>query len=250
MVVVNDNSTDETAKIISEYTSKYDWITSVEQVSSSAHLPGSKIINAFYKGYETLDEDYDVICKYDADLIFPNHYLESLAKHYNANLKLGMVAGHCIIKKNDEWIRESLTGKDHIRGALKAYRKQCFIDIGKLKPAMGWDTIDELLAAYYNWTFITDDTLEVKHLKPTGISYNPESKQLQGEALYKLRFGFPLSFLAIIKLAFKKKSIVFFKNSLWGYVLAGKNNSEFLITAEQGKFIRKYRWSKIRKKLF
>ena len=250
VVVVNDNSTDETAKIISEYTSKYDWITSVEHVSSSAHLPGSKIINAFYKGYETLDEDYDVICKYDADLIFPNHYLESLAKHYNANLKLGMVAGHCTIKKNDEWIRESLTGKDHIRGALKAYRKQCFIDIGKLKPAMGWDTIDELLAAYYNWTFITDDTLEVKHLKPTGISYNPESKQLQGEALYKLRFGFPLSVLAIIKLAFKKKSIAFLKNSLWGYVLAGKNNSEFLVTAEQGKFIRKYRWSKIRKKLF
>ena len=62
-----------------------------------------------------------------------------------------MVAGFCYIQKNDEWVLENLTSKDHIRGALKAYRKECFFDIGKLKPSMGWDTVDELLAKYHNW---------------------------------------------------------------------------------------------------
>jgi hypothetical protein len=71
-----------------------------------------------------------------------------------------MIAGHCYIEKDGSWVLENLTGKDHIRGALKAYRKKCFQDIGKLKPAMGWDTMDELLALYYNWTFRTDDTLK------------------------------------------------------------------------------------------
>jgi hypothetical protein len=30
-------------------------------------------------------------------------------------------------------------------GALKAYRKETFKEIGGLKAQMGWDTVDELL---------------------------------------------------------------------------------------------------------
>ena len=78
LVIVNDNSTDNTEEIIKAYADKHSWISLVNNKSSDKHLPGSKIINAFYKGYEGLDEDYDVICKFDADLIFPNNYLEQL----------------------------------------------------------------------------------------------------------------------------------------------------------------------------
>ena len=161
-----------------------------------------------------------------------------------------MAAGHCYIERNKKWIRESLTGKHHIRGALKSYRKACFNDIGKLKTAMGWDTIDELLALYYQWTFMTDDCLIVKHLKPTGDSYNTTSKYLQGEAWYKLRFGFTLTLLASMKLAFKKRSILCFINYLHGFFQAKFKNTDYLITTEQGKFIRQYRWKQIIKKLF
>ena len=250
VVVVNDNSTDKTSRIVSEFTNKYDWISLIENTSSEAHLPGSKIIKAFYKGYETLDDNYDVICKYDADLIFPENYLETLASHYKSDDKLGMIAGHCYIEKDGSWELENLTGKDHIRGALKAYRKACFLDIGKLKPAMGWDTIDELLALYYNWTFRTDDTLKVKHLKPTGVTYNKASKYLQGEAWYKLRFGLALTILASAKLAFRKRSFQYFKDYINGYLKARKSNTEYLITSEQGKFIRNFRWKQMFKKLF
>jgi len=250
VVVVNDNSTDDTSSIISEFANKYEWIYLVENRSSDAHLPGSKIINAFYKGYETLDDNYDVICKYDADLIFPINYLETLASHYTSDERLGMIAGHCYIKKDGNWKLESLTGKDHIRGALKAYRKECFLEIGKLKPAMGWDTIDELLALFYNWTFRTDETLKVKHLKPTGVTYNKASKYLQGEAWYKLRFGFILTFLASAKLAYRKRSFTYFRNYISGFMKAKNNKVDYLITNEQGKFIRSFRWKQMLKKLF
>jgi glycosyltransferase involved in cell wall biosynthesis len=249
VVVVNDNSTDDTAKIVLEFTNKYDWITLVENKSSDAHLPGSKIINAFYKGYETLDDNYDVICKYDADLIFPSNYLETLASHFKSEAQLGMIAGHCYIEKDGNWELENLTGKDHIRGALKAYRKACFLEIGKLKPAMGWDTIDELLALYYNWTFRTDETLQIKHLKPTGVTYNKASKYLQGEAWYKLRFGLALTFLASAKLAYRKRSFKYFKDYINGYLKARNKKLDFLITVEQGKFIRNFRWQQMFKKL-
>ncbi|MCF6294837.1 MAG: glycosyltransferase family 2 protein [Flavobacteriaceae bacterium] len=250
VVVVNDNSTDSTEQIIEAFATKYSWITLVNSNSSNEHLPGAKIINAFYKGFDTLDDNYDVICKYDADLIFPENYLETLVNHFNADKKLGMVAGLCYIRKNKEWILEDLTTKKHIRGALKAYRKECFLEIGKLKPAMGWDTIDELLAQYYGWTFKTDQSLKVKHLKPTGISYGKGSKHLQGEALYKLRYGFPLAMLSFLKLAYKKKSFTLFKNYVSGYLKASKENVDFLITEDQGKFIRELRWKNIFKKFF
>ena len=249
LVVVNDNSTDRTQNIVEAYAEKYSWISLVNSKSSNAHLPGSKIINAFYKGYETLDENYDVVCKFDADLIFPDNYLEQLSIHFNKNSKLGMAAGFCYIKKNDNWILENLTRKDHIRGALKAFRKDCFLKIGKLKPSMGWDTVDELLAKYYGWEIITDESLHVKHLKPTGISYNKASKYLQGEAMYKMRYGFIITLISALKLAYKKGSFSLFKDYLAGYFKAKKKKIDYLVTKEEGEFIRNLRWKGILGKL-
>ena len=249
IVVVNDNSTDDTQHIVEKYVNQHSNISTVNTTSSNEHLPGSKIINAFYKGFETLDQDYDVICKFDADLIFPKHYLEQLSNHFNQNERLGMVAGFCYIEKNNNWILENLTRKDHIRGALKAYRKQCFLDIGKLKPSMGWDTVDELLAKYYDWQLLTDDSLHVKHLKPTGISYNKSSKFLQGEAMYKMRYGFTITLISALKLAYKKKSFTLFKNYMAGYFRAKKQGITPLVTEEQGQFIRRLRWDGMKEKL-
>ncbi len=248
IVVVNDNSTDKTQDIIDAYAEKHSWITLVNSKSSNEHLPGSKIINAFYKGYDTLDKNYDVLCKFDADLIFPNNYLEQLSIHFNKNDRLGMAAGFCYIEKNKEWMLENLTNKDHVRGALKAYKKECFLEIGKLKPSMGWDTVDELLAKYYDWELLTDESLHVKHLKPTGISYNKTSKYLQGEAMYKMRYGFIITLISAIKLAFKKKSFRLFKDYLAGYFKAKKEKIDYLVSEKEGQFIRDLRWKGISQK--
>lgn len=248
VVVVNDNSTDKTEDIVDGYSEKHPFISLINSKSSNQHLPGSKIINAFYKGYETLDTNYDVICKFDADLIFPDNYLEQLTNHFKQNKKLGMAAGFCYIEKNNDWILENLTRKDHIRGALKAYRKDCFLGIGKLKPSMGWDTVDELLAKFYNWEILTDESLHVKHLKPTGISYNKASKYLQGEAMYKMRYGFTITLISALKLAYKKGSISLFKDYMAGYFKAKKENVEYLVSTKEGDFIRDLRWKGILKK--
>ncbi|WP_298530562.1 glycosyltransferase family 2 protein [uncultured Algibacter sp.] len=245
VVIVDDNSTDNTSAIVNSYAEKYDFIHLINLKSSDEHLPGSKIINAFYKGFETLDSNYDVICKFDADLIFPNDYLECLSNHFGKNEKLGLAAGFCYIEKNDHWILENLTRKDHIRGALKAYKKECFLEIGKLKTSMGWDTVDELLAKYNGWDILTDESLHVKHLKPTGISYNKASKHLQGEAMYKMRYGFKITLISALKLAYKKKSFNQFKNYMSGYFKAKKDHLPFLVSKAEGEFIRNLRWKGI-----
>ena len=250
VIVVNDNSSDNTNTIVSEFTEKHTWIYLVENKSSNQHLPGSKIINAFYKGLETANKNYDIICKFDADLIFPSNYLEALSHHFNANPKLGMAAGFCDIEVNGKWQLENLTNKDHIRGALKAYTKTCFEDIGQLKRSMGWDTIDELLAKYYKYEIKTIDELRIKHLKPTGISYNKNAKYLQGEAMYKMRNGFILTLISAVKLSLKKRSFSYFTNYIVGYIKATFNKPKLLVTKDQGRFIRNLRWKGVKTKLF
>ena len=216
IIVVNDHSTDGTQTIIDQFTANYPFIFGIKTTSKAKHEPGSKVINAFNKGLESLDEPYDILCKFDADLIFPNTYLETIARLFKDNSTCGIAGGFCYVQKNGSWVLENLTNKNHVRGALKAYRKECFKQIGGLKSTMGWDTVDELLAQYHGWQVFTDETLHVKHLKPTGKSYTKAARFKQGEAFYKLRYGFILTLIASAKLSYKKETFpLFFRLHPW-----------------------------------
>lgn len=250
IVVVNDNSTDKTATIVADFVNKYSNITQILNKSENKHLPGSKVIKAFYKGFETLDDSYDIIVKLDADLILPNNYFERIIEMFHKDLQIGMVGGFAYIEKNGEWILENLTDKDHIRGAFKAYRKACFNEIGGLQPAMGWDTVDELLCRYYNWEIVTLPELKVKHLKPTGAIYDVSARYKQGEAFYTLGYGTAITTIAALKLATKKGKPLLFIDYIKGFYKAKNENKPLLVTKEQAKFIRNYRWKKIKAKLF
>jgi len=250
VVVVNDNSTDTTAQIVSAFIEKHPFISLLNTTSDTIHLPGSKVIQAFQKGYETLDENYDFIVKLDADLILPPNYFETIIGHFQKDKKIGMVGGFAYIEKNGDWILENLTDKDHIRGAFKAYRKECFQQIGGLKPAMGWDTVDELLAKFYGWKVITNKHLKVKHLKPTGANYNKTARYKQGEAFYTLGYGIIITAIASAKLAIMKKKPFLFFDYIKGFWKAKKVKKPMLVNDEQAQFIRNHRWKKMKEKLF
>lgn len=249
VVVVNDNSTDKTAEIVTAYAKENPFISLVNTSSEAIHLPGSKVIQAFYKGYETLDENYDILVKLDADLILPDNYFQTIINHFKSDERIGMAGGFAYIEKNKEWILENLTDKDHIRGAFKAYRKECFLQIGKLKPAMGWDTVDELLCKFYHWKVITDVSLKVKHLKPTGANYNKTARYKQGEAFYTLGYGFLITAIAAAKLSLKKRKPLLFVDYIQGFLKAKSAAKPLLVTKEQARFIRKYRLTKMKEKL-
>jgi glycosyltransferase involved in cell wall biosynthesis len=249
LIIVDDNSNDQTPQIIQQYVQEFSWIQSIDRKSENVHLPGSKVIQAFQMGFDMVSKDYEIIVKADADLIFPTNYFESILIHFNSDKKIGMAGGFAYIEKNGDWILENLTDKDHIRGAFKAYRKACFEDIGGLKPAMGWDTVDELLARFYGWTIKTDPILQVKHLKPTGQQYNKKARYKQGEAFYTLGYGFWITLIAAVKLAFKKGKPLLFVDYLIGFFKAWQQKTKKLVTHQQAIFIKKYRWKKIREKI-
>lgn len=250
LVLVDDNSSDGSWEILSDYAAKNSNIKVIRATKApSEHLPGSKVVRAFANGLALLDSETDIICKFDSDLIFPSNYIETMVSAFSRNARLGIFGGICSIEVNGAFLPELVADKDHVRGALKAYRKECFDNMGGLKEAMGWDSVDELLAQYYGWEVEAEHTLVVKHLRVTGASYKPAAQKLKGEAFYKMGYGFVLSTIASLKMAKSKGKL-----SLFGYYMSGYFSSVFsdvkpVVTKDEAKFIRKLRWKRIKAKI-
>jgi len=248
VIYVNDNSTDNSKNIIKNLIVKCNWIRVIDHKSFQEHVPGSKIIEAFNFGLKNLETQFDIICKFDADIILPNNYIEKIIKIFNKKEKVGIAGGNLYILKNRKWIYENISAKTHVRGPIKAYRAECFNDINALKSSIGWDTVDVLLAQKKGWLIYTDKDLIVKHLKPTGQKYSLNSKMLQGESLYKMRFGFILSILSLLKSSLNNYSMSRLFFGLLGYCVSFLKQEPFIVTDEEGVFIRNFRWKVIYEK--
>ena len=248
VIYVNDNSTDNSKNIIKNLIAKCEWIRVIDHKSFQEHVPGSKVIEAFNFGLKNLETQFDIICKFDGDIILPKNYIEKIIEIFNEKEKVGIAGGNLYVQKNGKWIYENIAAKTHVRGPIKAYRAECFNDINALKSSIGWDTVDVLLAQKKGWLIYTDKKLIVKHLKPTGQKYSLHSKILQGESLYKMRFGFILSILSLLKSSLNNYSLSRLFFGLIGYCVSFLKQKPFIVTDEEGVYIRNFRWKVIYKK--
>ena len=248
VIYVNDNSTDNSKNIIKNLIGKCEWIRVIDHTSFQEHVPGSKVIEAFNFGLKNLETQFDIICKFDGDIILPKNYIEKIIEIFNEKEKVGIAGGNLYVQKNGKWIYENIAAKTHVRGPIKAYRAECFNDINALKSSIGWDTVDVLLAQKKGWLIYTDKKLIVKHLKPTGQKYSLHSKILQGESLYKMRFGFILSILSLLKSSLNNYSLSRLFFGLIGYCVSFLKQKPFIVTDEEGVYIRNFRWKVIYKK--
>lgn len=250
VVVVNDNSTDKTVEIIQFFVINHSFIKTINSDSNSTkHEPGTKIIEAFYKGFETINPEWDFIVKLDADVILPNDYFETVAEEFQRNPKAGIVGGIALIEKNEKWIYENIGNKKQVRGPFKAYSKVCFDKIGGLKKSIGWDTADELLARFHGFDVMVLENLEVKLQRPTGQDYQKIHGKKTGTTFYKLDYGWAISFIAATKAAWNKKSVSLLFSISKGYLAAALNNDNKIVTNLERRFIRKYRWRGILNRL-
>ena len=244
-VVVNDGSTDKTQEIVENFIVS-NLKFKIQNLKLSAHEPGAKVVQTFYKGLNEIDlKDFDIICKFDADIIFPENYLEKINEVYVQNPKAGMVSGLVFIEKNNEWIFENLSSKNHVRGPIKSYRKKCFEDMNGLRAVLGWDNIDVMLAKMYDWETVTIKDLWVKHLRPTAFKYKKQKAQKLGEYFYNIGLSFPLMLISSAKSSFKNKSISEFFMIIKSFL---NQKNEMILNKKEIQFIRKLRWQEIKNK--
>ena len=249
-VVVNDNSTDNTSKIVSSFIEGKNRFSLLERKknlrSENTHSPGAKVIRAFNFGLNSQDlSDFDIICKFDADIIFPTHYLEEINKVYEENPQIGMASGLVYIEKDGRWQFENLSSKNHVRGPIKSYRKSCFMDMGGLKEILGWDNIDVMLCKMYGFETLTLKKLWVKHLRPTAYKYKNQKAEKLGEYFYNIGLSFPLAIISSLKSSFRNKSFLEFFITMRVFF---KQNSPRVLTKKEIQFIRNLRWQEMYRK--
>ncbi len=250
VIIVNDNSTDGSAEIIGQYVEEYSFITTIDSgTTSTTHEPGSKIVHAFYKGFEKLRKDWEVIVKLDADVILPLNYFEEIIKTFLSDSQIGIAGGIANVLIDGKWEFEKIGNKKQVRGPFKAYSKDCFDKIGGLKESIGWDTVDELLAKYHGFEVKVRPDLEVTLQKPTGINYKNIHGQRTGQGFYKMDYGWIISLIAALKQSWNKKSFSLFISISNGYWNSMVNSDSKIVTKEEGRFIRNYRWSGILNRL-
>ncbi|WP_313599906.1 glycosyltransferase family 2 protein [Epilithonimonas vandammei] len=261
-MIVNDGSTDRTSEIINNFKNQ-DSRFRVLDLETSEHSPGAKVVRTFDKGLQALDwKDFDVVCKYDADIVFPTNYLEKINQTFETNPKAGIVSGLVYIKKyksnseiknlrnpnenwldfsnkNGEWIFENLSSKNHVRGPVKAYRKECFEDMNGLRTVLGWDNLDILLAKKHGWDVVTIKDLWVKHLRPTAYKYKSQKAEKLGQYFYNIGLSLPLAIISSAKSSFKNRSAKEFFITINSFL---KQKEQRNLSTEEIKFIRNLRW--------
>ena len=261
IVVVNDGSTDQTQTIVNEFAAAHPDFE-IKNLEKSEHQPGAKVVRTFNKGLEMDDlKDFDIICKFDADIIFPENYLKKIHDVYEKNPKGGMVSGIVKIKKSvfenklafdfrdekKQWVFENISSKNHVRGPIKSYRKECFQEMNGLRPVLGWDNIDVMLAKKHGWEVITIKDLWVKHLRPTAYKYKNQKAEKLGEYFYNIGLSLPLAVISSGKSSLKNRSIAEFLLTMKSFLIQkGERN----LSKEEIKYIRNLRWSQIFKKNF
>ena len=267
-VIVNDGSTDKTQEIVEKFLEN-NLKFRIYNLKLSQHQPGAKVVRTFNKGLETENlEEFDVVCKFDADIIFPENYLEKINEVYEKNPKAGMVSGLVYIKKGfdsaqpdkkdfttsqlhdftnqNEWTFENLSSKNHVRGPIKSYRKELFLKMKGLRAVLGWDNIDVMLCKMHGFETVTLQELWVKHLRPTAYNYKSQKAQKLGEYFYNIGLNFPLAAISSAKSSLKNKSVSEFFITMKSFL---KQKNPRVLSQEEIAFIRNLRWNEMFKKI-
>ncbi|WP_294205184.1 glycosyltransferase family 2 protein [uncultured Chryseobacterium sp.] len=248
VMVVNDGSTDRTSEMISQYTD-IDGRFATLNLEKSGHQPGSKVVRAFKKGLETQNtDDYDIICKFDADIILPDHYLETVAGAFERHPDYGLVGGLLYVEKEDNWVYEGNSNRHHVRGPVKAYRKECYLAMGGLRETLGWDNIDSIILEHLGWTEVVLPELHVKLIKTKGADYTIRPAEYYGKYFYFLGLSRTLAYIASLKEAFKSRSPVFFIQIVKAYESCRSKKEVLKISPEEQKVINSHRWKTLKKK--
>ncbi|WP_088341503.1 glycosyltransferase family 2 protein [Robiginitalea sediminis] len=249
LIVVDDHSTDRTGSLAQAFAEGHPWVRVVRRRSGPEHRPGAKVVESFRFGLETLAEPFDFIGKFDADIILPENYFEKVLEAFEADPLLGICGGHMYIRSGDDWAYEPIANHDHVRGPIKCYRRSCLEAMGGLRPYIGWDTADMILARYHGFSTRTLPELEVHHLRPTGGAYSASHGEKQGASFYHLRYGWIIAGIASLKLAWKARNPLLPLRHLKGYFRAASGTTGRLLSPEEGRFARQLRWRGIRSRL-
>jgi poly-beta-1,6-N-acetyl-D-glucosamine synthase len=201
-VIVDDGSTDRTPEIVEEYCRRFSFMKLLRLPPRVERKPGGE--GAIAAALAQIDpSEFDYIARFDADLLFDCDYFSRVLQEFDRDPTLGVAGGSLYVEKNCQRVPEKAP-EYHVRGALKMYRRECFLQLGGLGTEIGWDTIDEVSAWTSGWKTRSFPDILVLHRRPTGMGMNAARiYRERGRAEY-LTWSHPaFVFLKVLKLTFE-----------------------------------------------
>jgi poly-beta-1,6-N-acetyl-D-glucosamine synthase len=248
-IIVDDGSTDETAEIGENYTSRYPWIELVRLPQRRDRSFAGKV-HAFNAGLERVQSlQFEVIGNLDADLSFDADYLEFLMEKFSEDPKLG-VAGTPFLENGYDSARDSFEGENHVAGGCQLFTRQCFEEIGGYIPnrAGGIDWIAVTTARMKGWKTRSFPEKRFHHYRTLGtagrsglaasFSYGEKDYYLGGSPIWQL---FRVAYRMI-----KRPVLVDGLALLFGYCWAALRRVKRPVSPELMRFHRREQMRKLR----
>ena len=151
-IILDDGSTDRTAKIVEDYVNRFPWISLIRRENRpDRHFRGkADAVNCAFKALASVR--FEIVGNLDADISFGPDHFEFLLQKFAADPQLG-VAGTAYREENWDSMTDSFEGESSVHGACQLFRRECFLQIGGYvpSPSGGVDWIAVTTARMLGW---------------------------------------------------------------------------------------------------
>lgn len=240
-LIVDDGSTDATARIVSDWAERFDYIHLVRRADRGHDAVGGGVVEAFNVGLSMLhDFSLPYLGKLDADVEIEPDYFERLIERFEHSTSAGILSGQNYLRADDELIPERHQ-RFHPVGGARLYRYECFRRIDGLVPMPGWDTLDLIRARIHGYHTEVFDDLRVIHRRPMGSRGElREGVQRLGRISHLLGYA-PVYFaLRVLVYAFRKPYLVRAWWLLKGYLISAGRRERRITTDEEHRWLRRF----------
>ncbi len=243
--IVDDGSTDKTTDIIAEAEKQYDYIQILAKPDRGKRMVGPGVVDAFYEGLKRIDlDDFDYICKLDADLALPKGYFEGLMKRMEADPRIGTISGKAYFYDTSGVLISEKVSDEISLGMTKFYHTDCFLQIGGFVREVMWDGIDCHRCRMLGWKAcsVDDAGLRFIHLRPMGSSDKNiiKGRIRHGYGQYFMGTGLLYMTVSALYRSTRPPLLIGGAAMLWGYLKSMLKRCKRYDDKQFRSFLRKY----------
>lgn len=219
--IVDDGSNDNTSEIMKKISHQIFWCKLIFLPFRAKRIRGQAVVNAIMTAYDdSLHLNYNYLAKIDADITFNPDLFENLISKMVENPKLGICGPELFTLRNNKWEIDRVLPNEFVRGAIRIYRKSCFISINGLVRRKGWDGIDQIKAKALGWEVERFLNLNSCHSREQGDASGIVKSAIEdGKGSYYMGSRFFYMLLESIQFAKKKPYLVRGFYMIVGYLI-------------------------------